>query len=156
MYTIVQIPFGWANCPGTHCSWLKEAGALAQGPLTVAGGAFQTAGAAAEQGIQITEEGLAAVIDHLAQFGEWPANQAMIDRLSAQLGEVVTGADANFYTHELMEANFMGSGMTYDEAHTLAIQIEGVSPFSLYHPEVIEQCPECFNANWRAYWGIDQ
>ena len=29
-----------------------------------------------------------------------------------------------------------------------------VSPFSVYHPDVIEALPELFNSNWSAFWGL--
>lgn len=78
----------------------------------------------------------------------------MIDRLASHMGLEVTGADANFYTHELLESEYMTSGMSYEAAHAAALQRAGVSPFSLYHPEVIEQFPEHFNSNWHAFWGM--
>jgi hypothetical protein len=104
--------------------------------------------------IVVTEEGLANVTSHLAQFEEYGPNEAMLDRLAGQVGSRVQGADANFYTHELLEAEYMASGMSYDEAHAAALQQAGVSPFSLYHPEVIQQFPSYFNNDWRAFWGI--
>ena len=80
----------------------------------------------------------------------------MIDRLENALaeGQPVTGADRNFYNHELTEADLMGSGMSYDDAHQAALEIHDVSPFSLYAPEVVESHPEIFNGNWFDYWGI--
>lgn len=79
----------------------------------------------------------------------------MLARLQASLGSVVEGADANFYTHELLEAGHMASGMLYDAAHAAALEEAGVSEFSVYHPEVIQQFPELFNNAWRAFWGSD-
>jgi filamentous hemagglutinin len=78
----------------------------------------------------------------------------MIARLGGQVGSQVTGADANFYAHELLESKFMGSGMDYDAAHAAALDQAGVSPFSLYHPDVIQQFPDYCNSNWRAYWDL--
>ena len=54
---------------------------------------------------QISAEGLQAVTQHLEQFGEYPPNTAMINRLTQALnsGEGLTGADANFYQHELYD-----------------------------------------------------
>ena len=63
-------------------------------------------------------------------------------------------AAANFYTHELLEAGHMASGMSYEAAHAAALEQAGVSPFSLYHPEVIRQFPAEFNNAWRAFWGL--
>jgi len=54
--------------------------------------------------VKITQAGVDAVAAHLAQFGYWGPNEAMISRLSDQMGSVVTGADADFYTHELLES----------------------------------------------------
>jgi hypothetical protein len=105
-------------------------------------------------GAVVTEEGLATVTSHLAQFEEYAPNEAMLGRLAGQVGSRVQGADANFYTHELLEAEYMVSGMSYDAAHAAALQQAGVSPFSLYHPEVIQQFSPYFNDDWRAFWGI--
>jgi hypothetical protein len=105
-------------------------------------------------GTVVTEEGLATVTSHLAQFEDYGPNEAMLGRLAGQVGSRVQGADANFYTHELLEAEYMASGMSYDAAHVAALQQAGVSPFSLYHPEVIQQFSIYFNNDWRAFWGI--
>lgn len=78
----------------------------------------------------------------------------MIDRLANQVGSVVTGADRNFYTHELLENQYMGVGMNYDDAHRAALMNDGVSDFAIYHPDVIRQFPDYFNNSWRSYWGI--
>jgi RHS repeat-associated protein len=131
----------------------------AQGFYAAAGASILAPMAAADVllvggGVTVTEEGLAQVTTHLAQFGEYAPNEAMISRLASQLGSQITGADANFYTHELLESEFMSSGMEYEAAHAAALEQAGVSPFSLYHPEVIEQLPDYFNNNWRAFWGL--
>jgi hypothetical protein len=60
---------------------------------------------AARGAVTISREGLQTVTAHPAQFGEHAPNRAMIDRLAAQLGSKVSGADANFYTHELLRRN---------------------------------------------------
>ena len=57
-----------------------------------------------------------------------------------------TGADANFYLHEAAEATMMGRGLGYDAAHAAALNKYGVSPFSLYHPDVIQANPGLFNS----------
>jgi hypothetical protein len=67
----------------------------------------------------------------------------------------LSGADANFYLHELKEASLMQSGMPYEEAHQAALDFYGVSPYSIYHPEVIQQFPDVFNSNWFKFWGIN-
>ena len=152
---LVNGVFGWANCVGGGCSSTQELVALAGAPMMAA--MLVTGGAeveAAEGAVTVTEKGLASVADHLSQFGDWAPNQAMIDRLTSQLGAEVTGADANFYTHELLESQYMASGMDYEAAHAAALEQAGVSPFSLYHPDVIEQLPNYFNNNWRAFWGL--
>ena len=124
------------------------------GVIPVAGVVGGVAEHAVSGAVTVTREGLDTLIAHLAQFGEHPPNQAMIERLSAQLGSEVSGADANFLTHELLEAQHMAAGLEYDAAHAAALKQAGVSPFSLYHPEVIQQLPEYFNNAWRAFWGL--
>lgn len=110
-----------------------------------------------ERTINISERGLDLVTSHLAQFGEHAPNTAMLERLQSayEAGQPVTGADANFYLHEASEATMMKGGMPYDAAHAAAIQKYGVSPYSLYNPDVIRFYPEFFNSNWRAFWGIE-
>lgn len=44
--------------------------------------------------------------------------------------------------------------MAYDEAHTAALAKNGVSPFSVYAPEVIQSFPENFNDRSFSFWGI--
>jgi filamentous hemagglutinin len=48
----------------------------------------------------------------------------------------------------------MAQGMSYDAAHAAALERAGASPFSLYHPDVIQQFPQYFNNAWRAFWGL--
>lgn len=88
-----------------------------------------------------------------------PANTAMIDRLRSALssGTRILGADASFYLHEISEATMMGRGgrgLTYDAAHAGALAKYGVSPFSVYHPEVIQALSGEFNSNWLRFWGL--
>jgi hypothetical protein len=109
---------------------------------------------ALEGGVTVTREGLSRLSEHLAQFGEHPPNQAMLRRLESAVDSAVSGADANFYTHELLEAGHMAAGMDYEAAHAAALGEAGVSPFSLYHPEVIEEFGEFFNDAWRTFWGL--
>lgn len=66
----------------------------------------------------------------------------------------MSGADANFYHHELTESNLMGQGMPYEEAHAAALEAHGASPYSLYSPDVIERFPEYFNQAYRDFWGL--
>jgi RHS repeat-associated protein len=49
-------------------------------------------GAASSGAVTVTEEGLEAVTNHLAQFGSEPHNEAMLSRLASQLGSELTGA----------------------------------------------------------------
>ncbi|BGE88002.1 hypothetical protein Ms3S1_p20500 (plasmid) [Methylosinus sp. 3S-1] len=110
----------------------------------------------AERELTVTPKGLDLVRGHLAQFGDVPANTAMLERLEGAMasGQRVTGADAIFYTHEAAEATMMGRGLSYDAAHAASLEKYGVSPFSVYHPDVIRSMPEHFNSNWYKFWGI--
>lgn len=89
--------------------------------------------------INVTEKGLNIVKSHIATFDEYGPNNAMINRLQNSLikGKQVTGADASFYMHEFSESNLMSKGFGYDQAHAAALSKYGVSPFSVYHPEVL-------------------
>jgi len=93
----------------------------------------------------------------------------MLQRLEAALeaGETLTGADANFYLHETYEAGLheagrlaelMAEGMDFGTAqsvvHEETLEALSQSPFSLYHPEVIDALPEYFNSAWRQFWGL--
>ncbi len=78
--------------------------------------------------------------------------QGLQDAFAA--GQKVTGANGNFYLHEASEATFMGNGLSYDAAHAAALGKYGVSPFSLYTPEVIQENPTLFNNAWRAGAGL--
>ncbi|MEO7593486.1 MAG: RHS repeat-associated core domain-containing protein, partial [Byssovorax sp.] len=93
----------------------------------------------ANRTFQVSEKGLAMVENHLTQFGGFPENAAMIQRLRGALssGTGITGADASFYFHEVSEATMMGRGMGYEAAHAASLGKYGVSPFSVYHPEVV-------------------
>jgi hypothetical protein len=44
--------------------------------------------------------------------------------------------------------------MSQLEAHPAAFEQLGMSPFSVYHPDVIQQFPEFFNQSWRDFWGL--
>ncbi len=126
----------------TSASGISGAGdaANAKGLLASAAGPSPARGVP-QQGIRVTQNGLDIAAKHLAQFGEHGPNQAMLARLQSALGGRVTGAEANFYLHEISEATMMGRGMSYDAAHAAALEKYGVSPYSLYHPEVIQQLP---------------
>lgn len=146
--------FNWANlAPGWSFAMCAYYGCTG-GHWLLAGIGVIPFGGVESGSVTITREGLQTVTTHLAQFGEYAPNQAMIDRLTSQLGMQVTGADANFCTHEILEAGHMASGLGHDAAHAAALAEAGVSPFSLYHPEVIQMFPEYFNNAWRAFWGL--
>jgi hypothetical protein len=67
----------------------------------------------------IVQQSLAMVEQHLGRFGPYGPNEAMVGRLRDVMsaGTRVTGADANFYLHELNEATLMGRGMSYEAAY---------------------------------------
>ena len=104
----------------------------------------------------VTREGLDTVKQHLSEFPGHAPNTAMINRLETALGQgaKITGADASFYLHELKEFELMQAGMNYDLAHQASLNFYNVSPFSLYHPNVIQTFPSEFNALWKEFWGL--
>jgi YD repeat-containing protein len=117
-------------------------------------------GKLANRNVNVTEKGIHIVENHLQKFGEIPENNMMSNRLRIALaeGQPIKGADAIFYTHELAEATKMKMGMPYKAAHEFSLNKYQVSPYSVYHPEVIEsvnqQLPGSFNNNWLNFWGI--
>ncbi|WP_082435806.1 RHS repeat-associated core domain-containing protein [Desnuesiella massiliensis] len=113
-------------------------------------------GKLAGKAINVSEKGLNIVKNHISRFGNVPENNSMINRLETAMakGNKITGADASFYMHELAESTLMKNGMQYDVAHAASLQKYGVSPFSVYHPDVIRLMPEVFNSAWRNFWGI--
>jgi RHS repeat-associated protein len=165
---------------------LWEAGTFAVGAATLGWGAYAQArplpgtgafsegasgggglGRLAGAEIRVSERGMQIVERHLTKFGSHPENTAMINRLRSALaeGRTISGADASFYMHEVNEATRMarltaGGARTFEEAydiaHAAALQKYGVSPFSVYHPEVIAIMPERFNQNWFLFWGIQR
>lgn len=82
----------------------------------------------------------------------------MLDRLKIALenGEKITGADAVFYTHEIKEAQIVYSGILQEDAHKMALRYYEVSPFSVYHPDVIKMKPEWWNNSWFEFWNIER
>jgi RHS repeat-associated protein len=117
--------------------------------------------------IRVTDKGLSIVTAHLAQAGfeQVPENAAMIGRLQEALthGKLISGADASFYLHEVSEATMMKrlvqNGLSfdgaYDVAHSAVLNKYEVSPFSVYHPDVIQALgPSHFNSSWWNFWGI--
>jgi RHS repeat-associated protein len=106
--------------------------------------------------INVSEKGLNLVKNHISQFGDIPENQAMINRIESALknGHPITGADASFYMHEAAEATMMQKGISYEVAHEAVLQKYNVSPYSVYHPEVIQQFSEWFNQGFKNFWGL--
>lgn len=81
----------------------------------------------------------------------------MIKRLETAMknGDKITGADSSFYMHEISENTMMKNGMNYDTAHSLALKKYDVSPFSVYHPDVISEFSSSFGPAWKKFWGIN-
>jgi hypothetical protein len=92
------------------------------------------------QEYDIEPEKLEIIKKHISKFPEYLPNQKMIERLQQALNrkQKISGADASFYFHELKEAELMEQGYDWEEAHLMAIAYYGVSPYSLYHSEVIK------------------
>jgi hypothetical protein len=58
-------------------------------------------------------------------------------------GETLTGTDAAFYQHELIESSLVDSGMDQSAAHLETLSQQGIpynqaSQAALYHPSVIQ------------------
>ncbi len=86
------------------------------------------------------------VKNHISKFEVFQPNTDMINRLEKAMknGEKIKSADASFYMHELSESHLMNKltktmdfSSAYDVAHNAALNKYEVSPFSVYHPEVI-------------------
>ena len=109
---------------------------------------------------KVTQDGLNYIKKYLTEQGfiEDYENQAMLDRLKIALenGEKITGADAVFYTHEIKEAQIVYSGILQEDAHKMALRYYEVSPFSVYHPDVIKMKPEWWNNSWFEFWNIER
>ena len=102
----------------------------------------------------IAAEGVAAVRQHLARFGEAPHNAAMVERLDRiARGEIpATEYDRRFYTHELRELDrYRAIGIpddaeasyeAWNDAHTATLADFGLTDRdaagkpNLYHPDV--------------------
>ena len=114
-------------------------------------------GKLANKEITVTQKGLDKVKTHISNNGfDAPENSAMINRIEAALknGEKITGADASYYMHELKESTLMSKGLLYEEAHVAALETYQVSPFSVYHPEVIQLNPSAWGKSWFNFWEI--
>jgi hypothetical protein len=95
------------------------------------------------------------VADHLARLDHSPANDVMISRVREKLasGEPLTEGEQNFMKHEMVEKSLMDRGMSYDEAHKIALTTH--PPGKNYAPEVIDEFAHLFNNWWRKQWGLD-
>jgi RHS repeat-associated protein len=144
---------GFIAQPGLETDWVMQFALVA--PFV---GLVEVGGFRAVSATTVSEESLAIVEKHLAQFGQFEANSMMLARLRAAQasGKTLTGADLNFYLHELTEAQLMRQGLSYEAAHAASLAKHNASPFSLYHPEVIKALPNQFNDNWFNYWGISR
>ncbi len=138
---------GWLLLGGAGVKTVFGKAALADGVLTEA-----------------DEEELAIIEGHLSNVEkeagmELKDNRAMMARLRAAFseGRTISGADANFYLHELREAELVDSGVNREIAHAQVLSEQGTSPFSLYHPDVIRRLgSEWFNEEWFRFWGIEK
>jgi RHS repeat-associated protein len=115
---------------------------------------------ATDTGVMATREGLIDVSQHLATFGTDPANAAMYSRLTTAFenGQALTGADATFYQHELIESSIMDAGMDARAAHLQTLDMQGIQyapgyEAQLYHPTVIQQFPAYFSPATQAAAG---
>ncbi len=75
----------------------------------------------------------------------------MGNRLTGRLGPEVTGADTYFYVHEVLEYYNMAEGMNEEAAHWMAFDQAAVSPFNVYHPDVIRRFRDALNPGFRKY-----
>ncbi len=108
----------------------------------------------------VTQKGIDKIKQYLTDqgFNDDYENQAMIERLENALknGAKITGADAVFYAHELKEAQLVASGVEQAVAHKIALKYYEVSPYSVYHPEVIKMQPSWWNQAWFDFWNIER
>ena len=106
----------------------------------------------------VTEKGLNTVKQHLSGDLSAEFNDAMINRLETayQNNTKISGADLDFYAHELYEFNKMKNGMEYEQAHEAAKIYYNAVEFNFYHPEMIKQNQELFSKVWFEFWGIER
>jgi hypothetical protein len=102
-----------------------------------------------------TAADLDGVGEHLSHLDHSPANDAMIGRIRERLaaGEELTEGQRNFMRHELTEKSCMDRGMSYEDAHDVALQTH--SPGRNYDPDIIDQYAHLFNNWWRKQWGLE-
>ena len=106
----------------------------------------------------ITEKGLNTVKQHLSGSLADDFNDAMISRLenAYKSNTKISGADLDFYAHEIYESTMMRGGMNYNNAHKAAKIHYNATEFNFYHPEIIKQNPQSFNNAWFEFWGIER
>jgi hypothetical protein len=119
-------------------------------------------GVLTNRSVRPTQKGLDIVKQHLSNplFTDDGRNALMINRIQNAIdtGTLLTNADASFYMHEISESTIMRGIYTdasYKIAHQAALNKYGVSPFSVYAPEVIQQLRESFHPSWFKFWGIE-
>lgn len=78
----------------------------------------------------------------------------MVSRLRTALanGKSIEGADASFYIRESSESTMMSIWLDYSTAHQGAPGKYQISPYSVYHPDVVNAInaaqPGFFSPNW--------
>ena len=87
---------------------------------------------------------------------EYGPNRAMLNSIDDAIasGRPLTAAERNFLDHELLEASYVGRGMSQEAAH--ALTLESVPAASNYSPSVIQQFPDHFSDYYFDYWGISR
>ena len=154
---------GVENVPDGVISWLQSDNDESLGGVIVestsSGLTKEGLGKLSGKTYKITQKGIDIIKKHIKDNNfECYENIQMIKRLENALikGEKITGADASYYFHEIREWYLMKNGFAYDEAHAAALKIYGVSPFSVYHPDVILMEPSAWGAPWFKFWEISK
>lgn len=98
-------------------------------------------------------ENVATVREHLSKLDHFAANDVMLQRIDQALqdGKPLTDGETNFMRHELAESDLMDQGMSYEDAHELALKTH--PPGRNYDPDVINQFEE-FGPWWRKMNGL--
>jgi hypothetical protein len=88
-------------------------------------------------GDSYTLDSLMRIADHLNRPDYAPTNDAMIEGIRQGLadGRPLSEAEENFMRHELSEADLMDGGMSWTDAHALALQTHPL--YKNYSPELI-------------------
>lgn len=107
--------------------------------------------------INPTDKGLDLLKDHLQAngFDNFTPNQQMIARIESHIkdGKKLTGADANFYMHEIKERTLMRKGASLDDAHNTALDTYKASQYSVYHPDVVLNNQKLLaSPKWSEFW----